>query len=524
MIPLAASFAALFAAFILYKLVFASNSALRGTILRGPPSPSYLWGVTRVLRAGSYAPHIYNTWAKAYGTVYTIPTILGIPQYIVQDPKAIVHVYAGGWGVYHRNALARKFIEIAFGRGLLWAEGDTARLQRKSLTPAFSILAVRQFTSIFYDSVYKMSQKWGEILDSTQKGGDQAIEVQDWMNRVALDTIGIAGFSYDFKTLDGHESPFDKINWGRGESWFASLIIIGQVLPWVMHLPSEKKRTLHEFHGAVSSIADEIYDRAKQGDIQDNSIIGALLKAEAKEAGGKMNMTKEQVISQMNVLLLAGYETTSISLTWALIELCTHPEVQARLRESLGSTDVTYDELNTLEYLDAVVMETLRLHPPVRQTNFEISEPDILPLSNPLTTATGEGVDRIHVPKNAKITVPIQAMNQMPELWGPDATKFDPARWLASENKDEDGLGRARELGGHRHVLTFIDGPRMCLGKQFALTEFKAVLSVLIRTYVFSTIDESQKFKQCAGQSLLPRPKSVGAEGFAVPLRVRRVS
>ncbi|OJA11551.1 hypothetical protein AZE42_10452 [Rhizopogon vesiculosus] len=72
----------------------------------------------------------------------------------------------------------------------------------------------------------------------------------------------------------------------------------------------------------------------------------------------------------MKVLLLAGYETTSISLTWALIELSKYPNVQTRLREELlvFGSDPTYDQLKAnLPYLDAVVHEVLRLHPPVTE-------------------------------------------------------------------------------------------------------------------------------------------------------------
>lgn len=78
--------------------------------------------------------------------------------------------------------------------------------------------------------------------------------------------------------------------------------------------------------------------------------------------------------------------------------------------------------------------------------------------------------DKIFVEAGANVGVPIAAVNLMRSLWGDDAHEFKPERWL----KGEEGLpAGAKELQGHRHLLTFINGPRTCLGKGFALAEFK---------------------------------------------------
>jgi cytochrome P450 len=88
---------------------------------------------------------------------------------------------------------------------------------------------------------------------------------------------------------------------------------------------------------------------------------------------------------------------------------------------------------------------------------------DLLPLSVPLETETGELVDTVFVRKGQWAKLPIECISRSEALWGPDAKVFNPARWL------EEGRGvgqyRARELQGYRHLLTFSDGPRICLGK-----------------------------------------------------------
>jgi cytochrome P450 len=77
--------------------------------------------------------------------------------------------------------------------------------------------------------------------------------------------------------------------------------------------------------------------------------------------------------------------------------------------------------------------------------------------------------DSISIAKGTTIRISSAAINRSAAIWGPDAKEFKPDRWLI-----EDGIGgKAKEVQGHRHLLTFVDGPRTCLGKDFAIAEFK---------------------------------------------------
>lgn len=94
----------------------------------------------------------------------------------------------------------------------------------------------------------------------------------------------------------------------------------------------------------------------------------------------------------------------------------------------------------------------------------------MIPLSQPLTLPDGSVTDQIFVEAGTLVLVPIAATNLRRSLWGDDAHEFKPERWL---NSGEGISAGAKELQGHRHLLTFINGPRTCLGKGFALAEFK---------------------------------------------------
>ena len=99
---------------------------------------------------------------------------------------------------------------------------------------------------------------------------------------------------------------------------------------------------------------------------------------------------------------------------------------------------------------------------------------DIIPLSVPLQTADNNTVDRISIAAGQFVSVPIRTINRSVSIWGPDAKEFKPQRWL-----DEDGIpASAKEITTYRHLLTFVDGSRACLGKTFALTEFKVCIPI----------------------------------------------
>jgi cytochrome P450 len=163
----------------------------------------------------------------------------------------------------------------------------------------------------------------------------------------------------------------------------------------------------------------------------------------------------------MKGLMVAGYESTSASMTWALIELCKHQEIQIGLRDELlkafPSSDPLYDDLvspTTLPLLDAVVHETLRLHPAINETWREAIHDDVLPLSEPIRLPNGMNTDRISVGKGQAIMVPVAAVNRSCVFWGEDAKDFRPQRWIDGVN------GKAQEILAYRHILTFIDGPK----------------------------------------------------------------
>jgi cytochrome P450 len=180
---------------------------------------------------------------------------------------------------------------------------------------------------------------------------------------------------------------------------------------------------------------------------------------------------------------ISSHETTSSAFTWGSYLLAKHPEIQTRLREEIRSNllapsatlDPNIDLVNTLQslpYLTAVCNEILRLYPPVPITT-RVAIRDTAILSQP-------------IPKGTRFFISTSAINRSPLLWGDSAADFVPERWIDAST------GRANNNGGVRSNysnLTFLHGPRSCIGERFAKSELKALVAAFVATFAMKMAD-----------------------------------
>jgi cytochrome P450 len=182
-----------------------------------------------------------------------------------------------------------------------------------------------------------------------------------------------------------------------------------------------------------------------------------------------------------------SHETTSSALTWATYLLSKHPEAQTRLRSEIRENipDPTilsapnFDVAGLLEgmpYLNGVCNEVLRLFPTIPVTA-RMAVRD--------TTVAG-----VFIPAKTILLVVPWAINRDPALWGPDAEDFVPERWI-----DKD-TGRASMSGGtdsNYAFLTFLHGPRSCIGERFARAELRALLAAFVGSFDMQMADPNEE-------------------------------
>ncbi|KAI5986036.1 cytochrome P450 [Pisolithus orientalis] len=501
------------------------------TQLRGPPVSSFIFGAGKDVLDSPDSGEVYEAWAQEYGVAYEVPLALGKKKIILCDPKAIAHFFAGDTSTYGHTALDKVTLERSVGKGILWAMGENHRRQRRSMSPAFTYASIGKLTPVFYNCVYKVKAGWDEIIDANDE--DSAIiEVAQWMNHLSLDSVGLAGFSHDFGALDGKKAPVTQVfeafqDSSKRNDMSSGVFLLLQVFPALVYIPSPRMRLVRELHYAMVDVCNAMLDKTKKekeaGALagREKSIIEVLVQAEGTDSA--FYATREEALGSgnlMKALLIAAYESSAINLVWALVELARNPDVQTTLREELLAcrADPTYEQLNKgLPYLDAVAHETLRLHPSIPDFERIAEKDDVIPLSEPVHTKAGEVLDSIRVAAGTLVAISTPSVNRSAAIWGIDAKEFRPERWI-----DKDGITKkAQEIQGHRHLLSFGDGPRMCIGKGIALTMFKVVLSVLMKNYVLEMRD-GPNTKIEMGRALSVRPKVAGEQGARLPLRVRR--
>ncbi|KAH9894819.1 cytochrome P450 [Cubamyces lactineus] len=518
----------------LYKfLVFVYRSPLR--VLPGPPSPSWVHGNLKELLAteGTTLP---DKWFEQYGKVYVDHEFLMTPRLWTLDPLALNHILAHE-SDYGTPEVNRKMVANILGEGLIFVQGEKHRQQRRILNPAFGPTQVRDLTEIFVSKSNELREYW---MHAT-RCGPTVINVNADLSKMTLDVIGLAGFGYNFDALNLEGKPtelsvaFQQLFMGSSVGQVSVLGHLISRLPFLALIPNKRMkevtnasavirrvgtRLVAERKAAILREASEKHkDTIERKDLKDRDLLTLLIKANmAKDVPESQRLSDADVVSQIPTFLIAGHETTATASTWALYALSQRPGIQQKLREELLSVDTdtpTMDELNALPYLDAVVRETLRLHSPLTFIVREAKRDDVIPLSEPFTDRYGRVHKEIRVAKGNKVTIPIVAMNRSKEIWGEDAMEFRPERW---QHPPE---AASAVPGVWGHLLTFIGGPRACIGYRFSLVEFKAILFSIIRGFEFEMPMPLEEYQIKTAQLQRPSIRSAPEKGWQLPLLVK---
>jgi len=257
-----------------------------------------------------------------------------------------------------------------------------------------------------------------------------------------------------------------------------------------------------------------------------NQDIFSLLVKANMDASARLKLSDEELLAQMRTLLVAGHETTSTTISWMLLELARNPKVQSRLRDEIRKTEATVyargdsqlkaQDLDSMPYLNAVIKEGLRFHPAAPQVLRMALQDEILPLSKPILTESGDMIDEVLVPKGTEIVISIAAYNRDKDLWGEDAHEFKPDRWLDGAMGDRKLPG----IGVYSHLMTFFSGTRACLGWRFALIEIQAFLSTLVGKFEFAMTDKAERILRQPVLVMAPMVDGELERGIQMPLAV----
>jgi cytochrome P450 len=208
----------------------------------------------------------------------------------------------------------------------------------------------------------------------------------------------------------------------------------------------------------------------EQHKISGDDLLSRLLEEE--------QMTKKLLRDTLVNMIAAGRDTVAVALTHLFHVLHEHPEIEQKLIDELhqkANNVISEETLSNLVYMDCVVLELCRLHPPL-PLDFKVCAKDIrLP-----------GTTNIILPKSTIVSYTPYHFHRLSSVWGLDAMDFKPERWL-----DLDGKVKVES---QFKFLSFNAGPRLCLGRTMALLEVKTLAAILLNEFQFK-LDDEENFK-----------------------------
>jgi cytochrome P450 len=364
---------------------------------------------------------------------------------------------------------------------LLLAEGDEHKMQRRNLLPAFAFRHVKDLYPVFWAKAREGVQAMTEqILNDAAERDDSekstaVIEAGNWASRITLDIIGVAGMGRDF---DAIKDPGNRLMQAYGRVFkpnrqaqmfqLLSMLLSPKVVSW---LPFKRNEDITSAADMIRAECAELVKEKKlklaQKELTDVDILSVAI-----ESGG---FSDENLVDQLMTFLAAGHETTASAMTWAAYLLAKHTDVQARLRAEVrehlppisssddGSTVSSLD-IDRMPYLNAVCNEILRYLAPVALTL--------------RTTACDTSIQGQFVPKGTQIMLVPWAINKSEALWGEDARSFNPERWMPKSDGDKHAASGGAT--SNYAYLTFLHGPRSCIGQSFAKAEFACLLAAWV--------------------------------------------
>jgi cytochrome P450 len=429
--------------------------------------------VSNTLALRKNAKSFLETIYRQEDTPLTFFPMLGTPSVMLRDP-ALVTIALQQEGIQTDQAIYKKpsvgfaITESIFhGPSVITLEGSAWADRRRLLNPPFSPHAVAQrFEGIFLEQTQ-------QLVERLKSSDDLSVprDIVPMLQQLTMEN-GVAGLFQ--RTLQPENVEAVKIGVESSDQHFVDEF--ANIIPLPSWIKTPKRRRFDEqtapMRQTVRRIIAEERQSAREVDMEHASLPALLAQA---------NLTDQAIESELTALLMAGYQTTALALSWAFYLLATHPQIQDRLALALqsGETDLMH-----VPFLKHVVEETLRLFPSAWFTFRATTQP----------TTLGEYA----LAKGTWLFISPYFLHRDGKLWeNPEA--FLPDRFESPPIKGS--------------YIPFIRGPHVCLGQHFATLEMLVVIGTLVRQLSFQPVP---------GHEPIPQFKSVISPSNGIKLKIQR--
>ncbi|CAD1473361.1 unnamed protein product [Heterotrigona itama] len=377
--------------------------------------------------------------------------------------------------------------EPLFSKNIFSLCDERWREVRNMLTPAFTSSKMKSMFVLMRDC----AEQYGDYFASLP-ADQSALELKDAFTKYTNDVIATCAFGIDVNSMKNPKNTFyvygrEATSFGRSQSlrFFAA-----RKFPWLCRLLGIKvfKQKIVDFFKEL--VASTIKTRDENGIVRPD-MIQLMMESRGKLGPGK-ELTIEDMTAQAFIFFFGGFESTSTLMCFAAYEIGINDQVQKRLQDEIDQVladcngQVTYEAINGMKYLEAVILESLRMYPAAVGSDRVCVKPFELPPRVP-------GAKPYVVQRDDCVWIPIYGIQHDPQYY-PEPKKFNPDRFYDDP----------KQMVNSPSFLSFGVGPRMCIGNRFALLETKVLLF-----YIFAKCD----LAPCAKSSV---PLKLDRKGFAM--------
>ncbi|XP_018356444.1 PREDICTED: probable cytochrome P450 6a14 [Trachymyrmex septentrionalis] len=442
---------------------------------RGVPGPRPIPGFGNFkdvmftkISPGDYLTKIYNT--------YKDEPLVGIfsrktPILIIKDLNLIKDVLIKDFTKFADRGLPIFDKTEPLSQHLFSLEPKRWRPLRTNLSPVFTSGKLKEMFSLMSKCADHLIQYMEKISSK-----NEPVECRELSAKYTTDVIGNCAFGIEMNALSNEESEFRRM--GRkvfALTWTSILRTrIRQISPWFYNKLGYVLPYTDVTRFFTRVITENINYRETNNVIRNDFIDMLRELKKHPDKFGDFDLTDSLITSQAFVFFIAGFETSSTTISNALYELALNQKIQNILREEIDQVyakydgDFIYDNIKKMSYLDKVFKETLRKYPVVTFL-----------MRQSITSYTFDGT-KVNIPEGQKVWIPVYAIHRDPSIY-PKPDVFDPERF------SDDAMQSRHPMS----YLPFGDGPRNCIGSRFAIYQSKVGLVKILRNYKIETCDKT---------------------------------
>ncbi|MGN6303126.1 MAG: cytochrome P450 [Angustibacter sp.] len=394
---------------------------------------------------------------------------------LVNEPAGARRVLVENPRGYSKATIQYGALSAVTGAGLLTADGEEWRHRRRIVQPAFHHASLDAVAEQSVAAGARVLAGWSGLPDGS------VVDVDAACMRATLEVVGRTLFDADL-AADGEQivaAVHDALE----------VVVQRARTPRPAWLPLPSRRRLARAVATLDeACARVVRARRRRGLGADDDLLGLLLRS-ADEHGG---LTDRQVRDELVTLVIAGHETVASAMAWTLQLLAEHPDVQAQVQAEVdavaGGRALTWSDVPRLVRTRQVVDESLRLFPPAWVVTRRALETDV--------------VAGVEVPAGTLVILSPWLLHRRPQAWD-DPQRFDPDRFAGP-----------RDSAPRGDYLPFGAGPRLCIGRDFALVESVLALATVLAGVRVAPVDDGRRPQVDALVTLRPHG--------GLPLRVTR--